>query len=135
MFDKKKWYEANKERILAEKHEDYIKNKQKYLDRCHDQYSKNKIKILEQHKLKDMEFKKKLGELLGLKCVICGSTHRISYHEIHGNPHKPRKYVLEHYQDFIPLCSGCHVGLHRFIRRGKINVKILVELIDMVQGT
>jgi hypothetical protein len=129
MFDKKKWYLKNQTRILSEKKAEYQLNKQKHLDNGHDYYKKNKEKILEQKRLKDIEFKRKLCELVGDKCVICGSTKRLCYHEIHGKPHPSRKYVLDHYKDFVALCSGCHVGLHRFLRRGKINIELLVQLL------
>lgn len=132
MFDKKKWYLDNQTRILSEKRAEYQANKQKILDRCHDFYAKNRTKILEKHKLKDIEFKRKLEKVIDNKCVLCGSTKRLCYHEIHGKQHPSRKYVLDHYEDFVPLCSGCHIGIHRFIRRGKINIELLVQLLKNI---
>ena len=125
MFDKKLWYKQNRERILKEHKTKYNLNKSDILKKAKIYYQKRRKKILESKKEQDEKLKVKLRELVGFKCVICESEINLLFHEIHGKPHKPRKYILEHYQDFIPLCRNCHQCLHSFANKQKLNPKIL----------
>lgn len=66
------------------------------------------------------ELRQKALDLIGSKCVICGSSERIVFHEIHGIPHLNNKdstraelrYYIEHFQDFISLCQKHHTLIH-----------------------
>ena len=76
----------------------------------------------------DREWKRKLREILrneiGSKCVICGKEPKVPiYHEKNFKPHlgltskhsgeSNPKYILDHKEDFVPLCRLCHTTLHR----------------------
>jgi hypothetical protein len=58
--------------------------------------------------------------VIGKTCIICGLSRNIHYHEIYGRDH-PRSeltklhYILNHSQDFVPLCRRHHYVLHRLI--------------------
>jgi predicted HNH restriction endonuclease len=57
----------------------------------------------------------KTMNLLGTVCYLCGRTNTnwVHYHEIHGKWH-PCTYIYynAHPNDFVPLCSKCHILLH-----------------------
>jgi len=64
---------------------------------------------------------KKLKELIGDRCILCGKTPQtnqgFAFHEIYGEKHpysgsSRLKYILEHPEDFVPLCRKCHTGVH-----------------------
>jgi hypothetical protein len=67
--------------------------------------------------------RRKVRALLGNKCVICNTTKKIVYHEIHGKPHPYKDtashyhYIQTHILDFIPMCRKCHRNLHNIIRQ------------------
>lgn len=57
--------------------------------------------------------------ILGDKCIVCGlktrSRRRVSFHEIHGKPHKTNPwYILKHIKDFVPVCESCHKTIHKY---------------------
>jgi len=62
--------------------------------------------------------RKKVEQTLGYKCETCDricDRKIIVYHEIHGishgsNPH----YILNHLEDFVPLCRSCHLWIHKY---------------------
>ena len=62
------------------------------------------------------ERRKKLLELIGNKCFVCGEIKHIMFHEIHNKRHPiSMKYYFYHLKDFIPLCYRCHRTLHTII--------------------
>jgi len=89
-------------------------NKQTYALR-----RKNVEKYLKYHREYQRKFKKrqneKIKKILGDNCFFCGfkPKRRISAHEIHGNKHsETSSYILNHIEDFVPLCSYCHRAVH-----------------------
>jgi hypothetical protein len=96
---------------------------------------KNRKKINKQALENQERYREKALSLIGSKCVICDSSERICFHEIHNKNH-PRNdcYVIKHYQDFIPLCMSHHSTLHRLIELKKLGflektLKIIMEKI------
>lgn len=56
-------------------------------------------------------------KLIGDKCLICGSTERLCFHEIHGLNHNKDTepyYYLKHPENFITLCYYHHKFIHAF---------------------
>lgn len=72
--------------------------------------------------------KEKIIEKIGNSCCICNKEpKRLVFHEIHGNPHPYQmNYILEHIEDFIPMCNGCHNRFHWYLN----NRKKVMELIS-----
>jgi len=77
-----------------------------------------KIKRREYNKRYRENLKRKIDNLLGTKCVICGEKRkRMVAHEIYGNSHegggvKMKLDVIKRPEDFRRLCSVCHKGVH-----------------------
>lgn len=76
-----------------------------------------------------------------LTCVICGGNDKrarlgVSFHEIHGKNHElsasRRKwaYIIEHHEDFVPLCREHHLLAHILMRDGFSWERILGEVYD-----
>jgi predicted HNH restriction endonuclease len=63
-------------------------------------------------------WRKELLKIIGNKCYICGSTKNICFHEIYGKFHQTSdfRYIINHKEDFVPLCNHHHVALHRIAR-------------------
>jgi len=139
MFDRKKWakeyrknhseqikqyqreyFQNNKEKILS-KHREWIKNHPKeskeYQQRYYKKYKDKYIKLAEKRRIKDLDMRKKVMELISGKaeCVRCGCKDirilEINHKEGGGN--KERK--------------GFHYGriLYKDILEGKRNKKDL----------
>jgi predicted HNH restriction endonuclease len=92
-------------------------------------YKRHKSKILNYQKDYKIKYRKKRREKLlkvfGDKCSICGSNHNIHLHEIYGKNHSySLTYVLNHKEDFIPLCYYCHRAWHHILRA---NPKLWIE--------
>ena len=115
----RQYYEKNKERIKERnaayyertKHEQCIANGKRYYD------AKNAC-----------------DELHGNVCVGCqvsSDERRLMYHEIHGNDHirgrSQWKYILEHPDDFVRLCTSCHASIHKVAKRPE-----LFELVNKI---
>jgi len=91
-----------------------------------EEYWKDKPKKRQTKKQKNYKAKKtysenrqKLLNLIGDKCLICGSTKRLIFHEINGKNHLTNGtsafiYYFDHYKDFITLCYFHHKFLHQF---------------------
>lgn len=86
----------------------------------------------------DEKLRGELLAILGDKCFLCGrkvgrGRLGICFHEKHGKPHNYTnfKYILEHIEDFIPLCRSCHFTLHSFAKNPERLLK-LKRLIKMV---
>jgi hypothetical protein len=85
----------------------------KYWHTHPEQYKKQKKRMPKNNKTYMIKYKTILLKLIGDKCVICGSTEHLFFHEIHGVPHRLTiKYYREHYQDFITLCYKHHRIIH-----------------------
>lgn len=104
-------------------------------DEIRDYREENREKLLAQYKEYYEKHKAKVDQILGIKCVICGGTHRLTCHEIHGKPHTTRKnYILEHPEDFIRLCFYCHRALHYLSTQTDVPIDVLlVELRELIQ--
>jgi hypothetical protein len=80
----------------------YYANKQK----SHNYYLKRRINL-----------KNQLNSQMSQICEVCGGK-RFVYHEKHGKRHAcSLKYVINHKNDFIPLCRKCHYVLHYCLSR------------------
>ena len=56
-----------------------------------------------------------LKQLIGNRCILCGSKKRLTFHEIHGKKHPLcSSYYRNHKEDFVSLCQRHHVTLHIF---------------------
>lgn len=98
-----KWRENNKDHTR-----DYDK----------DRYEKRKGYLVKKNHERDIRLYIKIDELLGRKCFICNrEVLRIHRHEINGEKHSSDPlYILEHINDFCPLCSTCHQTVHRCMK-------------------
>lgn len=74
--------------------------------------------------------KKRVEKILGINCIICDSPKRY-YHEIRGKPHKNNnyRYIMEHIEDFVPICYTCHRCLHYILNLDRKNYKNFLELL------
>lgn len=97
-------------------------------------YKKNRIERIKSQYERREKFKKIIFSKLGKLCVICGKSENIHLHEIYGKDHhtKALNYVLEHIEDFTPLCDDCHHALH-FILYSNPDSPIFKELLKELQ--
>jgi hypothetical protein len=104
-------------------HKRYAKT-QKYKDMKKLYYQKNRKHLLALQKVHRDNQKKQIVEILGIKCFFCPMTKKdckVNYHEIHGikHPYKgtmKNQYIINHIQNFIPVCEWCHKTLHSLAR-------------------
>lgn len=81
--------------------------------------------------------KEGIFDLIGRKCVVCGSTDRINFHEIHGKDHSKNsnwqdfKYYKEHPEDFVPLCYKHHKSLHALFDLKEEQIKKFIDLLKL----
>lgn len=110
--------------------DNYNLHKTERLNYAKDYRNKNINKVLENGQNWRDKNKIKKIELIGNKCIICGSKNYVDYHEIHGKKHTPSLlYYIKHFKDFIPLCRDCHKSLHGLMRLNDEELnKILVYL-------
>ena len=96
----KDYYEKNKEEILAQR------------KRYRNTHCK---KIRDQNRKKRERYRQKMIELIGDRCIICGSTEKLCFHEKYFRPHEHESvvYIIKHYKDFLPVCSRHHWLIHR----------------------
>jgi len=117
VWEKRVYYPKNLQRLREEGRAYYKKNRERQL-----KYYKNYLKVL----------RKKIEVLLGNKCSICGSSKRLCCHEIHGKSHRSNPnpiYIVNHYKDFVRLCSHCHRAIHWFPKNNRSQFfKLLKEL-------
>lgn len=76
----------------------------------------------------------KARKLIGDTCIICGSKDKIKFHEIYGKSHygyETSCYILNHKEDFIPLCRDCHRAIHQLAGK-QIKLKKLLELLRLL---
>jgi len=100
-----KWKQTHREHLKRKRREHYEKDREKILD------------------------------LIGRECRICSSPQNIHFHEMFGKPHENKmKYIIEHYNDFVPLCKYCHNGLHRLgkPKDKKIDTNELLSLLSLL---
>jgi len=137
-----KWYKKYQEEHKRETLERIRKwrknNKEKYNASQKRWREKNKERLKLYHKKRRLEQRKKLLEALGDNCMLCGfkesKGRKIQFHEIYGSDHPYNKgvYILEHKDDFVPLCHKCHNFIHIF-GRSDGNIDKLVELCNWVK--
>ena len=90
------------------------------------------------------ELRKYIESLIGDSCFFCekkveegktscGRNRRIHFHEMHGIEHECNlQYYLEHYKDFMPLCTKHHRMMHELMRaRGKKVRKVIWSYLDI----
>ena len=134
----KKYYEEHHEKLLPQGHEYYIKHRlstirnssiwQKTHLSIHAVNCKNyRLKHKEHIKNHGKEYRANLraeliSKILALfptpTCVLCGqkdasSATGVTFHEKHGKKHDYQSirklyYIIEHHEDFVPLCKKCH---------------------------
>jgi len=90
--------------------------------RSKDYYWKNKDRILirerKRHKEKREKLRKLAKQIIGDRCIICNRIPRkILFHEIHSKKHQSGyHFILQHPEDFVPMCTSCHRGLHVYYK-------------------
>ena len=119
------YYQKNLEKLRKQGREYYWKNREKQKE-----YYMNYLKIL----------RRKIEQLLGKKCIVCGEKSRhLECHETHGKSHKENPnpaYIIEHYKDFARLCFYCHRAIHSFSKSRLIkasNQKRFLGLVKKLQ--
>lgn len=95
---------------------------------------KNPEKCRETCRNNSRKYKGQIEEILGTKCVVCGSRDKIECHEIYGKKHPTNSiYILNHIEDFVCLCHWCHSFVHHLIIAKKnvkdLNLEELSEII------
>lgn len=70
----------------------------------------------------------KIAQIFTLTCTICGGTDKrsklgVSFHEVNGKPHIRNhsyklKYILDHVEDFRPVCPRHHKKVHILMEKG-----------------
>lgn len=68
----------------------------------------------EKDNLQHEKLRERLLNQFGERCLICGSTEDIHFHEIYGEPHDSANLyqTLKRPQDFVPLCFPHHKLVH-----------------------
>jgi predicted HNH restriction endonuclease len=108
----KRYYQIHKEQIRGRRKKYYQQHRKERLLRHKELSSIKKAKII---------------QLIGDRCKTCGRMDNVEYHEIHGKIHTTSYwYILNHVEDFIPLCSLCHRTLHRVLKYEKLQ-KLIIE--------
>lgn len=101
----------DKQRLASRRY--YQRNRDKMLE-AHKRYHKrNKERLNEKQRIYHAKCRKKIFEIFGTKCILCGVDKKegakIEFHEKHGNEHRYYyNYILKHPEDFVPLCTTCH---------------------------
>ena len=116
----KKYRDKNKEKIRA-----YQKQYRK----------KNRESIRQRNREYVKKLKRQIDQILGTKCVICGSTERLRCHEIYGKPHIYNLYyVINHSEDFVRMCEFCHKFVHNIARNSNkpLNITKLKYLLNVM---
>lgn len=122
---KRRWREKNKKHISDYNKQYYQKN----VKNNREEWNKYQREYYRKRKAR-------LQKIIGEKCILCGSTNNIVFHEIHGRQHwevnyiRNFKYILSHKEDFVSMCRTCHSTLHNFARRfsRKIVSKVGISL-------
>ena len=144
----KRYYEKNRERILAKQREYYERRKDYIKAKRLAYYHKNRKAILEGRKQEKVRKRKNASQrrwrrkqknnllkIIGDECVICHSKERLVFHEIYGKPHeyvnssKKTEYILRHKEDFVTMCFKCHGALHNLAKKENVDIKHFVELL------
>lgn len=105
------------------------KNPEKYRIRAKNYYKSHQEQLKERIKSRRYALRDYCLKHIGSICVVCGSSEKICFHEIHGKRHeKDLSYVKNNSKDFIPLCSNHHNVLHMIQREAK-NIEKIRELL------
>jgi hypothetical protein len=71
----------------------------------------------------------------GTKCVLCDldcvkAKMRIEFHEVNGKPHPSNhlRRVINHPEDYAPLCHNCHHMVSRIVKVFKLSWKEIIAL-------
>lgn len=130
---RKENYAKNREKLREKAREAYYRDREKnlrrmkkYRNRNHEErkrkrrmnYATNVEKYRKYQREWSKKRRKEVEKIIGTQCLICGSTKKVCFHEIHGKPHPHARYryVLNHPEDFVPLCFDCHEALHRYVK-------------------
>ena len=136
----KLWRIREKEKIKIQRHDYYEKNKKEIKNVTKTYYETHREQIFKQRKELKEKRRTELEIVIGNKCIVCGSTKHIVFHEIHGKKHPlPRGdskrihfFMLEHKEDFVPLCFKCHSTIHYLAFQ---NREKAIELIRITSQT
>jgi len=91
---------------------------QRAKERCKERAKERRIQNPELERqranLQHEKLRQKLLSIIGFRCIICGSTENIIFHEIHGEEHDTGNLwaTLKRPQDFLPLCFPHHKLVH-----------------------
>jgi hypothetical protein len=117
----KKWHQKNREYLKL-----YLRKYRKEHPNLYWKYIESERKTYER-------VRKKINDLLGSKCKICGSTCNLVCHEIHGKRHSTNaNYILIHIEDFVRLCSQCHRMVHYLAKNKNVNLEILIRFKSII---
>ena len=122
-------------KFLQKQRDKWAKYRKDYNQYQRERYNRRKEIIKSDNERTRLELEK----LIGNRCILCGSTNRIHFHEIHGKKH-PRttegalKYYTEHKNDFVPLCMKHHSVLHLLAKSSPINIEELSKLIAYLRS-
>lgn len=96
-----RYYQEHHDEILEKQHEYHKRNR-----------NKRNLKSREWR----FKIRQRLKEEIGEVCAICGRkpNKRLQYHEIHflSHDYASPKFILDHKENFIPVCNFCHRALH-----------------------
>lgn len=98
----------------------------------HREYSRVK-QAIQRRKLRQ-----KVLHIFGTKCCLCGiecavfikKGIKLEMHEIHGirHPNNNDKHVIEHKEDYAPLCTPCHRMVSRMMKLFGLNWQQILSL-------
>jgi hypothetical protein len=80
-----------------------------------DYYLANREQILNRQNKYHRTKRQQVLKVIGEKCIVCDTTKRLVFHEIHGKRHDENcrlNFYLAHPQDFITLCYYHHKFIH-----------------------
>lgn len=112
--NRRKWRLGNKERIREYQREFYRVNREKILAQQKERYQKNKDYYYRKRREWYSNQRKKLVNLLGGKCVVCGETEEDFLEFDHIKPVRGKRegnsimQVKKHPERFQLLCANCH---------------------------
>lgn len=121
-----------KEKVRIYNQRFWNKNKERLKLKNREWKTKNREKVNKTSKAYRIKRRTKVLTLIGKYCVLCGSTKKLCFHEIHGKKHPFKTttdltYVENHPKDFRTMCLTCHTDLHYLFKTNPIKVIELLK--------
>jgi len=123
---RKRYYQNNREKILAKEKARYLENPTKFLEYQKEYRKDNREWITEKNKAKRKEKQQILVELLGNCCSNCKNTFPLCVYDFHHvdpttklftigeHMGKALKTLKEEASKCILLCANCHRMIHDY---------------------